>query len=119
MRKIKPPQSVIWQVEFNRNDNRNLAYITAGTLYNYLAEGVGFSSEEGAFQEFRALSRGYTHWASGRIDSIEVNLRNPNYCHVQCTMRPSMKRGLYQVYLLLSTSAKPDILVATCECAAG
>ena len=93
--------------------------VTTGTLYNYLAEGVGFLSGEGAFQAFRALSRGYTHWASGRIESIEVNLRNPDYCHVQCTMRPSMKSGHYRVYVVLSTAAKPDILLATCECAAG
>lgn len=90
-----------------------------GTLYNYLAEGVGLSSGEGDFQAFRALSRGFTHWTSGRIESIEVNLKNSDYCQVQCIMRPSMKLEHYRVYILLSTIAEPNILLATCECAAG
>ena len=30
------------------------------------------------------------HWASGRLDCIEVNYRHPEYCHVRCNMTPSM-----------------------------
>lgn len=55
-------------------------------------------SNEGTFQAFRALFRGYTHWASGRIESIEANLKNVSYCHVRCSMKPSMKTGLYHIY---------------------
>ena len=63
-----------------------------GTVYVYLASGAGrdLEKEEGTF---RALTRGYTHWASGRISQIEVNLENPMYCHVRSTMSPSMKQG--------------------------
>ena len=46
----------------------------------------------------RTLTRGYTQWASGRIDYMEVNTRNPNFCHIRSNMRPSMKPGLYKVY---------------------
>lgn len=66
-------------------------------LYTYLAAGSGRKEDHGAF---RALQRGYTYWASGRLDRLEVNYRHPQYCHVRCCMTPSMKAGLYHVYLL-------------------
>ena len=56
--------------------------MTLGTLYNYLAEGVGVTPGKGALQAFRALSRGYNQGASGRIEEIKANLRNPYYSHV-------------------------------------
>ena len=61
-------------------------------MYVYVASGAGrdVGKQEGTF---RALMRGYTHWASGRISQIEVNLENPMYCHVRSTMTPSMKQG--------------------------
>ena len=52
-----------------------------------MAKGVGASQQQGAF---RALSQGYIHWKSGRINNIEVNLKHPNYCHVKCSVKPSM-----------------------------
>ena len=55
------------------------------TLYEYLAEGVGNVSGKGAF---RALTRGYTHWASGRLNKLEINTCNPTLCFVRCQMRP-------------------------------
>ena len=87
-------------------------------MYTYLAGHVGRSGDEGAFQ---ALTRGYTHWASGRLDQLTVNINNPKYCHIRATMKPSMKTGVYHVYLLLESDAKglASILSATCECAAG
>ncbi len=39
-----------------------------GLLYTYLAGHVGLIGDQGAF---RALSRGYTHWASGRVDELQ------------------------------------------------
>lgn len=88
----------------------------AGTVYTYLSLGVGRSVTEGAF---RALTRGYTHWASGRMDYMEVNTRNPKYCHIRSNMRPSMKPGLYKVYILLQKKNEiTSVEVATCECAA-
>ena len=69
---------------------------------------------------FRALTRGYNHWASGHLNHIEVNTMHPNYCHVRSTCVPSMKPGKYQVYLLLSQENDAvKIECATCECAAG
>ena len=90
-----------------------------GVLYAYLAEGVGRSTAaEGAF---RALSRGFTHWASGRLEHLEININNPSYCHVRSNMKPSMKQGSYDVYLLLERTKEDmaSIRTATCQCTAG
>ncbi len=86
-------------------------------VYTYLAGHVGRTGEEGAF---RALSRGYTHWASGRIQELQVNTNNPLHCHVQCVTSPSMKTGTYRVYLLLGKEGNfATIRSAQCDCAAG
>ena len=90
-----------------------------GVVYAYLAEGVGQSiAAEGAF---KASSRGFTHWASGRLDKLEVNTNHRKYCHVRSIMKPSMKQGVYHVYILLELTEEnmASIRVATCECAAG
>ena len=83
----------------------------------YLAEGLGHAITRGAF---RALTRGFTHWSSGRMSQMEVNLHHPEFCHVKCTMVPSMKQGSYKVYILLrKVGDLASIAAATCECAAG
>ena len=88
-----------------------------GTVYTYLANGVGRRDTQGAFQ---ALSRGFSHWASGRVDHIEVNISHPDYCHVKCSMTHSMKPGNYQVYLLIKCESDlGSVVIATCQCAAG
>ncbi len=88
-----------------------------GLVYTYLAGYVGRAGEEGAF---RALARGYTHWASGRLQVLKVNTNNPSYCHVQCTTSPSMKTGTYRVYILLGEEGNfATICSAKCDCAAG
>ena len=69
-----------------------------GLLYTYLAGHVGRKGDEGAF---RALARGYNHWASGRLEQLEVNVNHPEYCHVRCSMKASMNSSTYHVYLLL------------------
>ena len=90
---------------------------SSGLLYTYLAGHVGRDGCEGAF---RALSRGYTHWASGRLEELRVNTNHPEYCHVQCSMKPSMRAGVYSVYILLGREGSlAKICSATCECAAG
>ena len=92
-------------------------YIHVGTLYTYLAESVGRAQSQGAF---RALTRGFTHWSSGCVDRIEVNISHPQYCHFRCTMTPSMKPGTYRVYILLQRNGDlAAVSSATCECAAG
>ena len=86
-------------------------------MYTYLASGAGRTESEGTF---RALTRGYVHWASGRIESIEVNLQNPLYIHVRSSMKPSMKAGCYHVWILLQWEDDlATVRSATCECAAG
>lgn len=88
-----------------------------GLLYTYLAEGTGDTTGRGAF---RALKKGYTHWSSGRLDNLEVNLKHPHFCHVRCHMMPSMKTGVYHVSLLLKDQGgMASVEAATCECAAG
>ena len=91
--------------------------IILGDVYVYMAKGVSASQQQGAF---RALSRGYIHWKSGRINNIEVNLKHPNYCHIKCSVKPSMKQGVCCIYLLLQKNEEHgNIITATCECAAG
>ena len=94
-----------------------LCILFTGMLYTYLACGVGLSKVQGAF---RALTRGYNHWASGRLDHLQINSMHPEYCHVRVSCTPSMKPGTYNVYLLLHKEGEvASILTATCECAAG
>ena len=86
-------------------------------MYTYLASGAGRTQSEGTF---RALSRGFVHWASGRIESLEVNVHNPLYVHVRSSMKPSMKQGSYRVWILLHRDDDlATVTSATCECAAG
>lgn len=73
-------------------------FICEGIRYTYLACGVGRSEVQGAF---RALTRGYNHWASGRLDQLQVDTMHPEYCHDCGTCTPSIKPGIYRVYLLL------------------
>ena len=49
-----------------------------------------------------------------------MNVNHPLYCHVCCSLKPSMKSGIYHVYLLLERDGEvAAICSATCECAAG
>ena len=92
-------------------------FMHAGTLYMYLACGVGCPERQGAF---RVLTRGYNYWASGRLDQLQVNTAHPCYCHIRGTTTPSMKPGSYHVYLLLRREGEvASIETATSECAAG
>jgi len=47
----------------------------------------------------QALQRGFNHRSLGRLDHLEVQYKHSVYCHVRCQMIPSMKPGLYHVYL--------------------
>ena len=83
-------------------------------MYTYLAGHVGRLGEEGAF---RVLPCGYTHWASGWLQELQVNANNQFFCHVQCTTSPS---GIYKVYLLLGKEGDlASICSAKCDCVAG
>ena len=92
-----------------------IPHVTPATLYSYLAEGVSNVSGKGAF---RALTRGYQLWASGRIARIEINKEHPQMCFVRANVTPSMRAGIYKVSLLLSKETG-DVKRALCECAAG
>ena len=86
-------------------------------MYSYLAGHVGKNSEQGAFS---ALACGYTHWASGRLEQLEVNVQHPEYCHVRCAPKASMKANVYKVYRLLGRAGEfATIVPAKCECVAG
>ena len=95
--------------------------LRVGLLYTYLSEGVGNTSGKGVF---RAVQQGFVHWSSGCLDHLEVNTKNPNYCHVRCQMTPSMKAGLYHVTLLLVemeiwqqlTMQHVNVLQGECNC---
>lgn len=67
-------------------------------MHTYLANGCEQISGHGAFH---ALNRGYVHWASGQLGTIQVNLKHPLFCHVHCSATPSMKPGKYSAYILL------------------
>ena len=92
--------------------------INAGLLYIYLAERMENSQQSGTF---RALKRGYILWCSGCLDSIEFNCNNPTYCRIRCKATPSMRSGIYNVYILLKREGRlaDTISRATCQCAAG
>ena len=67
---------------------------------------------------FVLLQGGYLQ-SSGRMDHVEVNLHHPEFCHVRCTMIPSMKPGSYRVYILLQKVGNfGSVSSATCDCAA-
>jgi len=100
---LNPPSSPItgWEcvTESNANDMaKKILCVTAGTIYAYLSSHVGHESGEGTF---RSQTRGYTDWASGHIDCLDINTQHPEYCHIQSVMKPSMKPGSYHVWLLL------------------
>ena len=93
---------------------KNIPSVTSGVIYTYLSTQAGRDSSDGTF---RALTRGYTHWASGQIDHVEVNCLNPQYCHVRSNMKPSMKPGNYHVWILQEKVGRfLAIKCATCEC---
>ena len=64
---------------------KKMPKVSHGTMYHYLSSGAGraFDSEGKTFQ---ALYRGFNHWASGRVNKIEVNNNNPLVCFVRCTV---------------------------------
>ena len=72
------------------------------TLYTYLAEGVGNAKGSKAF---RALTRGYVLWSSGRINKMEVHALHPLYAFARCSIIPSMRAGSYNVTILLEREA--------------
>ena len=66
-----------WEIVTEVNANiiaKKIPRVTNGTIYTYLSAHASQSSGDGTF---RALTRGYTHWASGRIDRLEVNAQHP------------------------------------------
>ena len=84
--------------------SERIPIISNGNMYQY------FSSGEKQSTTFHALYRGYNHWASGRVEKIEVNINEP-----------SMKTGNYKVNILLrkDSAGYGDIKSACCQCAAG
>ena len=113
-----------WQsVEESNADDiaKQLLCVLPTTLYTYLAEGVGNARGSMAF---RALKRGYVHWASGRISKLEVQTRHPHFTFIRSAIIPSMRSGSYSVKLLLKKRTLRDRVIAdvsqaSCECAAG
>ena len=107
--------------ENKREIAKEMPLVLQTTLYTYLAEGVGNAKGSKAF---RALKRGYVHWASGRLSKMEVQTRHPLYTFVRCQMVPSMRAGTYTVTMILKKEKLHDQVVASieqasCECAAG
>ena len=94
--------------------SQKMPCITNGLVYTYLAQQTCNNNGESTF---RSLTRGYTHWKSGCIHTILVNVRHPNHCHVQSVMKP----GSYQVWIMLQRDdlGYATVLRATCQCAAG
>lgn len=98
-----------------------LPIVSPSTLYTYLAEGVGNTKGSLAF---RALKRGYVHWACGRMNKLEVQTRHPHFTFIRSVMIPSVQSGTYSVKVLLKKQSVNNQVVgevchASCECAAG
>ena len=119
---IYPPLG--WQTVLEQNQKEialQMPCVLPTTLYTYLAEGVG--NAKGALA-FRALKRGYVHWASGRVVKLEVHTLHTLYMFVRSTVLPSMRSGTYTVKVMLKKEMCRGHLVAniaeaSCECAAG
>lgn len=79
-----------------------------GLLYTYLADCVGKREKGGAF---RSLQRGFIHWSSGRLSKLEMNFCHPLFCHVRCQTTPSMKQGLYHLYVLLGREGQVATII--------
>ena len=69
--------------------------VTTGLVYMYLARLVGHMGDQGAF---RALARGYTHWASGRLEEIQINTNNP-----ACAMQDQAIHESWRVQCIYSS----------------
>ena len=95
--------------------HERIPIISNGNMYQYLSCGEKQSTT------FCALYRGYNHWASGRVEKIEININDPSYCFVHCCVVPSMKTGIYKVDLLLkkNSTGYGEIHTASYQCAAG
>jgi len=72
-----------------------LPCVTSGMVYLYLAKET---CQDNGRSTFRALARGYTHWASGHINTILVNLQHPINCHIESIMR---QYSSYRVWIML------------------
>ena len=100
---------------------KDMPSVSPTTLYTYLAEGVGNAKVS---QAFRALKRGYIHWASGRLSKLEVHTLHPVYSFIRASIVPSMRTGTYLVKIILKKLRVGDQVIgsvcqASCECAAG
>ena len=111
-----------WEVitEANVNEiSQKLPCVISGMIYSYLAKET---CQDDGRNTFRALTRGYIQWSSGRIQMMSVNLQHPINSHnIESTMRPSMKAGSYHVWIMLGKNdlGYAHVLRATCGCAAG
>ena len=109
MAPMLPPKSAPlsgWEVVTEANIEtiaQKLPYVTFGMINSYLDIHTGREHGEGTF---RALSRGYTHWASGHVERIEVKCNNSLYCHVQSVMKPSMRQGSYRIWIVLKCTGQ-------------
>ena len=96
---------------------QKIPYVSNGIVYTYLARQT---CQDNGQSSFRALTQGFTHWKSCRVNTISINVCNPTNCHVKSVMQPSMKSGTYHVWLMLQRSemGHVNVMRATCECAA-
>ena len=99
---------------------KQLPTVSPTTLYTYHADCVGNTKGSMAF---RALKKGYVHWASGRMNKIEVQTHHPHFAFVRSVMIPSMRSGTYSLKVLLkkqtvNNQVVGDVCQASCECVA-
>ena len=68
---------------------------------------------------FRTLQQGFMHWSSVQLITSEMNYKKPLYCNIRSQMTPSMKPGIYHVYILLEHNGEfASVKIATCQCEA-
>ena len=53
-----------------------------------------------------STQHGYNHWASGCLSHLELNYKHSLFCHIRCFMTPSMKSGVYHMYVLLTVEGE-------------
>ena len=64
---------------------QKIPYVSNGIVYTYLARQT---CQDNGQSTFLALARGFTHWESGRVNTISINVHNPTTCHVKSVMQP-------------------------------
>ena len=87
----------VWRVEYGVTS----WLLMFGVLYTYLAESARVLGTQCNKVLFMLLSEATSCGHQDVLIPSKLNTHHPIYCHVKCKVTPSMKAGVYHVYVLL------------------